>query len=530
MSLTIPLHGLQVVSTAEYYHTTDEGLLLKGREVSVELPMPAMSYYVHGWQSWSLTTWLEAGRPLPESFPERLHAMQTDPLYARSSAPHGAWVGAVEFADGNVLLLGALALEAHVEFRDGTLRGWYESGGGEWLVAYGSESEAFGAYTGVLAKRLGSRTHFPAPRVWCSWYSYYSHVDAITLARDLESLRGLPFEVFQIDDGWQRDIGDWEPNQKFPAGMDALAHEIRAAGFTPGLWLAPLIVLPTSPLFSEHPDWLLRDERGKLVAAGHNWAQPVYALDTSQPAVLEWLAGLMRKVRGWGYEYVKLDFLYAGALPGWRQAGTPRETALRLALQTIRASIGDAYLLACGVPILPTIGLCDGLRIGPDVAEHWLDPLQAETLHNFAGPGIQNALRTSLNRLWLKALIHTDPDVVYFRGLRAVLRGEQKSLLRDLALIAGFKATSDPPGWLTISEREQLIEFLQADPPILQIDRYRYEVGEREVDFGPHIGLPPESALRSTWLKRFVQRRSNSDRVLALVHRYGRYRSKRRLR
>jgi alpha-galactosidase len=530
MALRLLIHGLQVVSTAEDYHTTDAGLLLKGRDISLELPMPAVRCYLHGWQSWSLTTWLEAGRILPPSFPERLHAMQTDPLYARHSAPHSAWVGAVEFADGKILLLGALALEAHVEYRDATIYGWYEGGDEDWLAAYGTEGEVFAAYSDALAKRFGSRRGGPAPRVWCSWYSHYTHIDQLSLARDLEGLRGLPFEVFQIDDGWQRDIGDWEPNAKFPAGMDGFAREIRGAGFRPGLWLAPLIVLPTSRLYKEHRDWLLRDKHGKPVSAGHNWAKPVYALDPSLPAVLEWLAALMKKVRGWGYDYVKLDFLYAGALPGDHHAETPRETALRLALQTIRENLGEAYLLACGAPILPAIGLCDGIRIGPDVAEQWLDRLQAETLHNFAGPGMQNALRTSLSRLWLKPLIHTDPDVVYFRSLAAGLTADQKTMLRDLAWIAGFRATSDPPGWLTAAEREQLVEFLRADPSILQLDRYRYKLNGREVDFAPHIGLPPETAFKSTFIKRILQRGSNSDGVLALAHRYERYRSKRRLR
>jgi alpha-galactosidase len=34
--------------------------------------------------------------------------------------------------------------------------------------------------------------------------------------------------------------------------------------------------------------------------------------------MLEWLAALMKQVRAWGFDYLKLDFLYAGALPGKR--------------------------------------------------------------------------------------------------------------------------------------------------------------------------------------------------------------------
>ena len=98
-------------------------------------------------------------------------------------------------------------------------------------------------------------------------------------------------------------------------------------------------------------------------------------------------------------------------------------------LQILRESLGDAYLLACGAPILPALGLCDGLRIGPDVASNWASALDADTLYNFSTPGAQNAARTSLNRLWLKPLVHTDPDVVFFRSTGINLTREQKSSL-----------------------------------------------------------------------------------------------------
>jgi len=530
MPLSLLIRGLQVSSTAEHYRATEEGLVLKGRSVSLEPQLPVVRNYLHGWQSWSLSTWLEAGRRLPPSHPSRLHCMQIDPAYANHPLPLSAWLGAVEFPDRKILLLGALGLDAHVEYTHGLIHGWYESDAGEWLAVYGTETEVFAAYVAALALRLGRRAESPAPRVWCSWYSYFTDPDEVSLGLDLEAARGLPFDVFQLDDGWELDIGDWEPNERFPAGMDAFARRIRIAGFTPGLWLAPLIASRSSRLFNEHPDWFLRDEQSRLVSAGHSWGGRVYALDLTYPPALEWLVALVNRVRGWGYDYLKLDYLFAGALPGKRHIDVPREAALRQVLQTLRECLGEAYLLACGAPILPCLGLCDGLRIGPDVADHWVNSLDSEILFNFATPGAQNALRTSVNRLWLKQLIHTDPDVVYFRGAGLSLNYEQKSLLRDLALIAGFKGTSDRPRALTNDEREALREFLEADPTVLRLDRYRYSLAQREVDFAPHVSLPPGSALQPGRMKRFVQRRSNSEMVLSVAYRWNRFLQRRRLR
>jgi alpha-galactosidase len=520
MNGSIRIDSQGFISLAANDQIGSEGIVLSCQEVVIEYPSPILEYYVHGWQSWSLTTWLEAGRVLPVSYPVRLHPMQTDPFYSRQPLPHSAWVGAARLADEKVLLLGGLALDAHIEYQAGKMRGFYEPQQGEWLLAYGAESKVFSVYAKALGERFGRWRDSPSPRVWCSWYSYYAHIDAALLEREIADTSNLPFDVFQVDDGWQMGIGDWRANSKFPAGMDRLADRIQAAGLTPGLWLAPLLVTSQSALWKEKADWLLRDGDGRLVSAGHNWAKPLYALDTTHPAALEWLTALMKRVRSWGYEYVKLDFLYAGALPGKRHTEMPREQALRMALQVIRESLGGAYLLACGVPILPAIGLCDSLRIGPDVAERWRDSLQAEVLHNFAGPGAQNAIRTSLGRLWLMPLVHPDPDVVYFRSMRPGLTAEQEQLLQDLALITDSRATSDLSRHLTAAEHEQLIDFLQADAAVEQVDRYRFRLNEREVDFAPYVRLPSDSDMRPTFARRLIQQASNAEPVLALVERY----------
>ena len=167
--------------------------------------------------------------------------------------------------------------------------------------------------------------------------------------------------------------GDWEANPKFPAGMKSFAEKVTATGRTPGLWLAPFMVSTKSRLAKDHPDWLLCDEHGAPVRAGITWSGNPLCLDVTHPDVLEWVDQLIRKLRGWGYGYLKLDFLYIGGLIGKRYRDIPREAAYRHALKVMREAAGDAYILACGAPILPSLGLCDGLRIGPDVSPYWLN-------------------------------------------------------------------------------------------------------------------------------------------------------------
>jgi alpha-galactosidase len=85
-------------------------------------------------------------------------------------------------------------------------------------------------------------------------------------------------------------------------------------------------------------------EKGKPVHAGITWSGNPLGLDVSRPEVLEWLDGLIRKVRSWGYGYLKLDFLYIGALIGKRHNNIQREVAYRNAMQVIREAAGEAYI------------------------------------------------------------------------------------------------------------------------------------------------------------------------------------------
>ncbi len=467
------------------------GALLQGSEVRIALDETPQRYLAHGWQSWSTTAWVTVERPLPPPRPRLLRPLQSDPVYADEGGHHGSYLGAVELEDGRVVFLGALGTESHVWLREKRLIGRCEDDAGEWFVAQGNEMQILARYAELLGERFGRGRSVWSPRVWCSWYSYYTHIGEERLLRTLDDLGDLPFDVFQVDDGWQREIGDWEANEKFPSGMAELASRIRETGRRPGLWLAPFLVSPSSILARRRPEWLLRDGRGKPVLAGFNWGRVLCALDVTCPGVLNWLRALMQKVRNWGYEYVKLDFLYAGALPGARHTPIPRERAFRLGLQTMREALGDAFLLACGAPILPSIGLCDALRVGPDVAPHWANPRDDILLGNLAIPGTRNAIRTTLHRLWLQPLVQVDPDVVYFRSRGLTMTESQKRQLQDLALICGYKATSDPPSWMSESEREALRAFLSTEPAIERTGRYTFRVDGREVDFSTTAALPP---------------------------------------
>ena len=495
----------KLILDADAIPQSSQHQLILASHVDLNLSQPPKRFFRHGWQSWTLTTWLDpSSPPLPIRAPE-FRAKDEDPAYAFHKNHVSAWVGAVELGEDDILLVGALNLSGRIELDNNTLKGFYEDNlEGEWLITRGKEDDVFFKYVSFLEIKFWKSRFENPPRVWCSWYSLYKWINEPVLTKALHDLSDLPFDVFQLDDGWQDNSGHWEPNKKFPSGMSAFAEKIKSTNRTAGLWLSPFIVTPNLDIFHEHKDWILHDTMGNLVSTGLNWTGNTYALDVTHPEVLEWLNKLIHKVVGWGYDYLKLDFLYAGAAIGKRFQDIPREEAYRNAMQVIRDAAGDAYILACGAPIMPSLGLCDGIRIGPDVAPYWLNKPLTVWLNNPNDTSTRNAVRTSIHRLWLKSIINVDPDVLYFRSRHNMLKPQEKQLLLDLGNISGFKATSDLPQWMDVSELDNVREYLEADPTVQKINRYEYQVNSRVVDFSQSVPIPTSNLGVPVWMAKYA--------------------------
>lgn len=472
--------------------TADIGFcIISGSSLDIFLKEKPKKFFRHGWQSWSLSTWLNTNEPVVPIASRLTRVKDEDIPYSLSNHPVAAWIGAAELDENNIVLVGALDLSGRVELINCMLRGFYEDGHeGQWLVVVGSEIEAFDCYKNHLVQIYGVKEGNP-PRVWCSWYSLYNTINESIIDKVIDDLVGFPIDVIQIDDGWQKELGDWEANLKFPSGMKAFSSRVHATGRKAGIWLAPFIVARTSKLIHKHPDWLLRDQVGQPVHVGVGWSGELYALNSSHPEVLEWISKVIERIINWDFDYLKLDFLYAAASPGVYKSGIPRENAYRNAMQVIRQTAGSkTYLLACGAPIIPTLGVCNGIRIGPDVAPFWQNKPLSIWMNNPSNPGTQNGIRTCLHRLWLKDLINIDADVAYFRSRHNQLDSRELSFLHDIVRITGFKATSDLPQWLSDGEREYLQTFFSTTSNVQKLDRYKYQIDDRIVDFSGIIPLP----------------------------------------
>jgi alpha-galactosidase len=230
--------------------------------------------------------------------------------------------------------------------------------------------------------------------VWCSWYHYFEHVtqddveENIAAAGELD----LPIDVVQIDDGYQSEIGDWLTLSDRFASLERVVADIRAAGRRAGIWVAPFLVGERSVVASDHPEWLVAD-----TSPGSGWGdQRLFALDATSRGGEAWLREVFGTLRAMDIDYFKIDFIYAGAMEGRRAEPVDGVTAYRHGLRVIRESIGpDSYLLGCGAPILPSVGLVDAMRIGPDIAHHY-EPVDGD----LSQPSQRAAAQNSRWRAW----------------------------------------------------------------------------------------------------------------------------------
>ncbi|MEY2460971.1 MAG: alpha-galactosidase [Acidimicrobiaceae bacterium] len=407
-----------------------------------------MEMWCQGYQSWSESRWRTIGADedpsrTPDAIPLFVDMHSGDPTVAAPGELRSEWVTALrESPDDTPKVFGG---PGTVRFVDGALHGTDR------------EYDSLEHWAADVGRANDARVNAPYQVGWCSWYHYFDRVTETDIRANLALASGWPFDVFQIDDGYQSAIGDWlHTNEKFPSTLDRLASAIVAEGRRPGIWIAPFLAAPDSDVARRHPDWFATHVSGRRLIGSVNehWGGAVHVLDTTNPDVLDHIEATARALVDAGFNYLKLDFTYAPGLAGhFADPSRTPDARVRAGFEAVRRGADEsAFLLGCGAPLGPTIGLVDGMRIGPDVAPWW--ELPDDQLfppgYRATAPSTANALRATEarqfmhRRLWLN-----DPDCVMLRPSHTDLTPEE---VRRWALAVG-----DSGGMVLVSDDLSLL-------------------------------------------------------------------------
>jgi len=475
------------------------------------------AYYHNGWQSWSGSSALLSEQREPRIRAKFLEEVLSSPFLPRprgkgsftsslctaACSPRGAAVvlGYLDTADnfGGFTMQtargGGASITSLVSYEGTPLHADEKRKLPRLWVWWGNDANVgLEQYATRVGQEMNARVPKDAEVGWCSWYHYFTKIDETIIRKNLsEAVRlreALPFSLFQIDDGWQPALGDWLlPSKTFPSGMGAMAREIRDAGFTAGLWLAAFVAYPNSTLYSEHPDWFVKNSAGKPRYGMWNWnwglLDTARALDLTHPDVQKWLRLVFHTIaHDWGYKFIKIDFLHAAALPGKRHnLRMTGAEALRAGMEIIREAVGDdVHVLGCGLPLGPAIGMVDSNRVGMDVAPFWTNWLSKYVGQDYEMMSAKVATRNALTRSFMhRRLWQNDPDCILLRSEQTALtQDEIYTVVTAAALCAGSLLISDDLSLLGNAQRELAQRAVKLHAQACQMQTRALDLMERD--------------------------------------------------
>ena len=445
-------------------------------EASIQLPRkiePSDLIMPNGYQSWTETRQFARGERLNDL--SRIPAFIEDRYHFKSYGSQAFWPLKYNYQLGFDY--------AYVTGRDPLFIGSFNHRNAYLLIQFLTEESLIVLHSDVSHRLLKEGERFTifdymlsddgktyyenyTPRTrkkllgYTSWYNHYQNISEKLILEALENMDAR-FGLFQIDDGFETFVGDWldvDP-VKFPNGLKPIVDRIHEKGLLAGIWLSPFIAENSSRLMQEHPDWIAHDKNGGMIYAGCNWSGDA-ALDINHPEVVEYVRKVLRHYAGLGFDFFKLDFLYAVNLR--RIHGKTHAETAEFAYGLIREVLGDKLILGCGATLSNCFERFDYCRIGPDVSLRFDDVPYMRIFH----PERISTKVTLQNTVFRHELdghmFGNDPDVFLLRDDNIRLtKAQRESLTMINALFGSLMMTSDDISAYDQQKREVLEHALR---------------------------------------------------------------------
>jgi Melibiase len=227
-------------------------------------------------------------------------------------------------------------------------------------------------------------------------------------------LRRWGMNYFQIDDGWEPKVGDWQIDEtKFPPhgdqnGIEWLLSRGKDMGFQVGLWIAAFNASHQAQIVQDHPEYWAPPMLGWLFERDEEY------MDLTLPAARAHLVDVLENLLDWGVQWIKLDFQYwAATTEDWHDDTLTRGEFYRTGMQLMRDTLGDDVFFLAVAIVGWDIGVVDSVRLTLDTMPSW----EGEKPNDpFGNQGLKPMYRDSARKYYFHDRVFVNhPDLIFFR-------------------------------------------------------------------------------------------------------------------
>lgn len=196
----------------------------------------------------------------------------------------------------------------------------YANSSDPWEIMNTSLADFVRRHMGLPINHKKKRPTF----MYNTWRSFREELSDTAVLSVAKVASKIGVTHFTIDHGWyiakenlgKQDVktsifgntGDWVVDStKFPNGLKPVFNEIRKLKMKPGLWISIATAAVSSEVLQDHPEWVVKDEKGNFVNLHAPRTNDYYTMCLATDWMVYIKDKILNLVKDLGLAYVKLD-------------------------------------------------------------------------------------------------------------------------------------------------------------------------------------------------------------------------------